>query len=239
MILSSIIQTLYVPLSLKYSCPSSSTWKLSVECLFRILKKSLPIVYKYKGSAFESMWVELAKTFEDFLFTKNISSGELTIEAIQKDEMVDCQLIELIRDDILAHANQLPQSFVRRVLAILNRGSIYSNNFESFLDLDSTRKLREEFSKICFETLLRYSFLSNNGEKQQAAPGDTKDEKDGSSLNKMALNSMLDRCKEIIQRYAHDERLNGNIPLPRLLVLGLLVTMCIKVFLWVSRFPFI
>jgi len=40
-------QTLYVPLSLKYSCPNASTWKLSIECLFKILKKSLPIVYKY------------------------------------------------------------------------------------------------------------------------------------------------------------------------------------------------
>lgn len=46
-ILKSIIQTLYVPLSLKYSCPSATTWKLSVECLFKVLKKSLPIVYSY------------------------------------------------------------------------------------------------------------------------------------------------------------------------------------------------
>ena len=154
------------------------------------------------------MWQELATTLEDFLFTENISSGELPIEAIQKDEMIDCQLIELIRDDILAHSGQLPRAFIRRILDILNRGSIYSNSFETFLDLDSSRRLREEFSKICFETLLRYSFLHGS------------DAKDESSLNRMALNSMLDRCKEIIQRYAHDERLNGNIPLARLLVIG-------------------
>lgn len=200
-ILKAILQTLYVPLSLKYSCPNSSTWKLSIECLFKILKKSLPIVYKYKGNSFESMWLDLAKIFEEFLFTKNISTSELPIEAIQKDEMIDCQLIELIRDDILVHSNKLPDQFLQKILTILNRGSIYSNSFENFLDLDSTRKLREEFSKICFETLLRFSFVNNS-------------DKDG-SLNKMALTSMLDRCKEIIQRYAHDERLNGNIPLPR------------------------
>ena len=34
-------------------------------------------------------------------------------------------------------------------------------------------------------------------------------------LTRMALSSMLNRCKEIIQRYIHDERLNGNIPLSR------------------------
>ena len=129
----------------------------------------------------------------------------MPIEAIQKDEAIDCQLIELIRNDILVHSAQLPQEFIQKILAILNRGSIYSNNFENFLDLDSTRKLREEFSKTCFETLLRFSFIQSGNREGN----------DG-SLNKMALASMLNRCKEIIQRYAHDERLSANIPLPRL-----------------------
>jgi len=156
------------------------------------------------------MWFDLARTFEDFLFTKNVSTGELPMEAIQKDEAIDCQLIELIRDDILVNSAKLPDEFIQKILAILNRGSIYSNSFENFLDLDSPRKLREEFSKTCFETLLRFSFM-NDSAKETAGDG---------SLNKMALTSMLNRCKEIIQRYAHDERLSGNIPLPRLLVIS-------------------
>ncbi len=155
------------------------------------------------------MWSDLAKVFEDFLFTKNISTGELPMEAIQKDEAIDCQLIELIRDDILVHSGKLPDDFIHKILNILNRGSIYSNSFENFLDLDSPRRLREEFSKTCFETLLRFSFM-NESVKETSSDG---------SLNKMALTSMLNRCKEIIQRYAHDERLSGNIPLPRLLVI--------------------
>ena len=68
-ILRTIIQTLYVPMSLKYSCPSPTTWKLSVECLFSILKRALPIAFKNRPH-FETMWLDLAKTFEDFLFTK-------------------------------------------------------------------------------------------------------------------------------------------------------------------------
>jgi hypothetical protein len=68
-ILKTIIQTLYVPLSLKYSCPNPSTWKLSIECLFKVLKKALPIAQKNKA-AFETMWLDLGKAFEDFLFTK-------------------------------------------------------------------------------------------------------------------------------------------------------------------------
>lgn len=148
---------------------------------------------------------------------------ELPIEAIQKDEMIDCQVIELIRDDILTHANLLPQQFIQKILAILNRGSIYSNTFENFLDLDSSRKLREEFSKTCFETLLRFSFVNTNETSSTAGTNGTTTNNQASNgvtngegnLTRMALTSMLNRCKEIIQRYAHDERLNGSIPLPR------------------------
>lgn len=130
--------------------------------------------------------------------------------------MIDCQVIELIRDDILTNANSVPQQFIQKILAILNRGSIYSNTFENFLDLDSTRKLREEFSKACFETLLRFSFVNTNESISNNAinSGQNANNTDG-NLTKMALTSMLNRCKEIIQKYAHDERLNGNIPLPR------------------------
>lgn len=130
----------------------------------------------------------------------------MSLDQVQKDEVIDCQLVELIRDDMLVHSASLPPQFIQKILAILNRGSIYStSNFESFIDLDSTKKLREEFSKTCFETLLRFSFV--NESNSNAASGD--------GLTRMALASMLSRCKEIVQRYAHDERLNGNVPLPR------------------------
>lgn len=159
-----------------------------------------------------------------------MSSNDLPLETIQHDELIDCQVIDLIRDDILTHAHSLPSAFVQKVLNILNRGSIYSNTFAmvdssssttSFLDLDSTRRLREEFSKTCFETLLRFSFV-NGGESQAAVQqlqplthpinGDAAT----ANLNKMALASMLTRCKDIVQKYAHEEKLSGSVPLPRL-----------------------
>jgi hypothetical protein len=191
---------------------------LSIECLFKILKKALPIVFT-NMKAFEGMWPDLATTFDDFLFTKNVANTELPIEVIQKDELIDCQLIELIRDDILINADKLPHDFIEHLLALLNRGSIYSNLNENFLDLDSNRKLREEFSKICFEALLKFSFVhSKETILTTSNTNDTNNtitKSDGSNLTKMALLSMLNRCKDIIQRYIHDERLNGTIPLPR------------------------
>jgi hypothetical protein len=141
------------------------------------------------------------------------------METIQKDEQIDCQVIELIRDEILSNSNQIPPSFIQKILKLLNRGSIYSNVSESFLDFDSVRKLREEFSKTCFETLLKFSFISsssstssNNNESNDNNVNSGSNE---NSLNRMALTSMLQRCKDIIQHYAHDERLNANVPLPK------------------------
>ena len=50
-ILRAIIQTLYVPLAFKYACPSASTWRLSVDCLFKVMRRALPIVFKAKQTA--------------------------------------------------------------------------------------------------------------------------------------------------------------------------------------------
>ncbi|CAF1052217.1 unnamed protein product [Rotaria sp. Silwood1] len=201
--LQTIIQTLQVPLSMKYNCPSSTTWKLAIECFFRSLKVGLVVARKHRN-AFESMWTELAKTFDDFLFSKSIPPTDIPIEELQRDEAIDCQAIELIRDDILPHANVLPETFITKILNILNRGSIYSCATDNFIDIDSARRLREEFSKICFETLLKYSFIN-----------DSSSSNDNLVITRLALSSMLNRCKEILQKYAHDERLHGKCPLPR------------------------
>ncbi|CAF0783766.1 unnamed protein product [Adineta steineri] len=201
--LQTIIQTLQIPLSMKYNCPNSSTWKLAIECFFRVLKVGLIVARKHRN-AFESMWTELAKTFDDFLFSKSVPPTDIAIEELQRDEAIDCQAIELIRDDILPYANVLPEPFITKILNILNRGSIYSCATDNFIDIDSARRLREEFSKICFETLLKYSFINE--------PSSTNE---NVVITRLALSSMLNRCKEILQKYAHDERLHGKCPLPR------------------------
>jgi hypothetical protein len=33
---------------MKYNCPSSSTWKLAIECFFRILKVGLVVARKHR-----------------------------------------------------------------------------------------------------------------------------------------------------------------------------------------------
>ncbi|CAF1009661.1 unnamed protein product, partial [Didymodactylos carnosus] len=184
--LQTIIQTLQVPLSMKYNCPSPSTWKLAIECFFRVLKVGLVVARKYRY----------------------LAPADSAIDEIQRDELIDCQVIELIRDDILPYANVLTETFLTKILNILNRGSIYSYATDNFIDIDSSRRLREEFSKVCFETLLKYSFINETSSSFSST-------NDGMLITKLALSSMLNRCKEIMQKYAHDERLHGKCPLPR------------------------
>ena len=142
------------------------------------------------------------------------------MEVTRKDELIDCQIIELIRDKILTQSNHLPQQFIQKILAILNRGSIYSNPFENVIDLDMARNHREDFSKTCFEALLRFSFINSNETGNGNVPVLNAQNGNGESngegnLTRMALSSMLSRCKEIIQRYTNDEKTNGRVPLPR------------------------
>lgn len=79
---------------------------------------------------------------------------------------------------------------------------IYFASFD--LDIDSSRKLREEFAKSCFETLLQFSFLESGIEID-----------DDGVVNLLAVTSLLHRFKEVIHKYAEDERLSGKCPLPR------------------------
>lgn len=75
------------------------------------------------------------------------------------------------------------------------------------LDIDSSRKLREEFAKSCFETLLQFSFLESGIEID-----------DDGVVNLLAVTSLLHRFKEVIHKYAEDERLSGKCPLPRYVI---------------------
>lgn len=68
-VLKHIIEALHVPLSMKYACPSSTTWKLAVTSLLAVLHTGLPLARKYPEH-FQSMWPELASTLDDFLFPK-------------------------------------------------------------------------------------------------------------------------------------------------------------------------
>ncbi|XP_071818357.1 protein MON2 homolog isoform X3 [Apostichopus japonicus] len=206
-VLQNILRVLQLPLGLKYACPSPSTWKLSVQCLLDILRVGLPVARAADTTRhFSDVWLDMAASFELFLFADHPTPSTLTVEEQQNDELLDVSVVELIRQEILPFSSSMPDEFTHRIMALLNRGSIHSTSTASFLDVDD-RQLRQEFAKACFETLLQFSFIT-----QKAALQNSSDE---GALTKMALTSLLGRCQEVLKKYVEDERLSGKCPLPR------------------------
>ncbi|XP_056273167.1 protein MON2 homolog isoform X2 [Pseudoliparis swirei] len=202
-VLQNIIKTLRMPLGLKYACPSESTWKLAVSSLLKVLSIGLPVARQQASSGkFGTMWPEQANAFEDFLFTKSSPPDNLSIQEFQKNEAVDVEVVQLISTEILPFANFIPKDFVGQIMAMLNRGSIHSQS-PSFTEAEIDVRMREEFSKVCFETLLQFSFSNKVSTPQEGY------------ISRMALSVLLKRSQDVLRRYVEDERLSGHCPLPR------------------------
>uniref|UniRef100_A0A8C9T1Y4 Protein MON2 homolog n=1 Tax=Scleropages formosus TaxID=113540 RepID=A0A8C9T1Y4_SCLFO len=202
-VLQNIIKTLRIPLGLKYACPSESTWKLAVSSLLKVLSVGLPVARQHASSGkFDTMWPELANAFEDFLFTKSTPPDNLSVQEFQKNESIDVEVVQLISTEILPFANFIPKEFVGQIMTMLNKGSIHSQS-SSFTEAEIDIRLREQFSKACFETLLQFSFNSKAATPQEGY------------ISRMALSVLLQRSQDVLRRYVEDERLSGRCPLPR------------------------
>ncbi|XP_076369562.1 mon2 homolog, regulator of endosome-to-Golgi trafficking isoform X2 [Tachypleus tridentatus] len=209
-VLHSIIKTLRLPLGMKYSCPSQSTWKLAVDAFLKVLHVGLPLAQNHP-SQFKGMWCDLGAAIEDFLFSNSLASPTQSLEDQQCDEALDCKVVQLIREEILPQAKHIPKDFILKIVSLLNKGSIHSATGSPTVDTESSRKLREEFAKSCFETLLQFSFLSGTADTEPLE-GSTLH---GGVVNKLAVTSLLHRFQEVIKKYVEDERLSGKCPLPR------------------------
>uniref|UniRef100_A0AAY4B3Y4 Protein MON2 homolog n=1 Tax=Denticeps clupeoides TaxID=299321 RepID=A0AAY4B3Y4_9TELE len=202
-VLQSIIKTLRMPLGLKYACPAESTWKLAVSSLLKVLSIGLPVARQHASSGkFDTMWPELANAFEDFLFTKSTPPDNLSIQEFQKNEAVDVEVVQLISTEILPFASFIPKDFVGQIMTMLNKGSIHSQS-SSFTEAEIDVRMREDFSKVCFETLLQFSFSNKASTPQEGY------------ISRMALSVLLQRAQDVLRRYMEDERLSGRCPLPR------------------------
>uniref|UniRef100_A0A4W3HLZ4 Protein MON2 homolog n=1 Tax=Callorhinchus milii TaxID=7868 RepID=A0A4W3HLZ4_CALMI len=202
-VLQKIIKTLRIPLSLKYACPSETTWKMAVSSLLKVLSIGLPVARQHASSGkFDTMWPELANSFEDFLFTKSTPPDNLSIQEFEKNENIDVEVVQLISTDILPYANFIPKDFVGQIMTMLNKGSIHSQS-TSFTEAEIDIRMREEFSKVCFETLLQFSFSNKVTTPQEGY------------ISRMALSVLLKRSQDVLHRYIEDERLSGRCPLPR------------------------
>ena len=87
-----------------------------------------------------------------------------------------------------------------------------SNGFV-FLGYDQEMKLREEFAKSCFDTLLQFSLLDDSHDHLNA---NTKGgENEGGVAGRLAITALLHRFQEVLKKFNEDERQSGKCPLPR------------------------
>uniref|UniRef100_A0A914C8G9 Mon2 C-terminal domain-containing protein n=1 Tax=Acrobeloides nanus TaxID=290746 RepID=A0A914C8G9_9BILA len=220
-VLVDILKCISEPLSLKYQCLSQTTWKLSASAFISICKVGLPVA-RENLHMFTLLWPQLATTLERFLFTTSRSPTPLNSDERKRHEFVDCQMIELIRLEILPHTNRLPAEFMQRIIDILNRGSISTLDphdvFEAYAQ-------RTDLSKVCFDALLSMSqsetpdivqtVHGRAGGVVGTPHGSPVHEGSSSTLGSSAIASLLYRCKQVMNGYAKDQQSSGHLKLPQ------------------------
>lgn len=88
-----------------------------------VCRTGLPIA-RQNLAKFKTVWFPFITILDKFLFCKNQGSKQLNAEERKRFEFVDCQMIELLRIEILPYASILPWEFMQRVIDILNKASI-------------------------------------------------------------------------------------------------------------------
>ncbi len=206
-VLYKTVEVLRTPLRLKYRCFRDSDWRTSVNVLLKILRAGIPIARRNNGGKdYDPFWSELAATLEHFLFPE--SAADQRQEERMADEALDCHIIELLREEVLPYPESVPPAFIRKMVVLLNKGSIHST-IQLNDDCSGSVGLREDLAKQCFETLLDFSMLrraeaaaaasgaaSGGGDDQQQQQLEASEAATNTFLtNRLAITSLLQRFK--------------------------------------------
>jgi len=78
--------------------------------------------------------------------------------------------------------------------------------------------LREQFAKVCFETLLQFSLVDGiSSSADTTTVGSGHSAADAELITgKLAVTALLHRFQEVVEKFCHDQNLTGKCPLPRL-----------------------
>ena len=233
-----ILKFFHIPLSLKYISVPHDSWKIIATAFMKILEISLPLARKYP-SEFHLTWPQLALTLNEFFFAKNCQRGDRSLDDVLSEESIDCQLIELIRDQILTYSKFVPKEFLLKVIILMNKGSIHSATADESVPVPVTNSsnvtatdsvssdgnvdffMREDFAKICFETLLKFALNADNNDTKclfyQTEPKTLlfSDNDDSGITGRLAVTALLHRFHQVIVTFINDQKAFGKCPLPR------------------------
>ena len=230
LIIRDIVSGIKTPLQLKYKCIKQSSWKIAIDVMLSVIGNSL-LDIKDKEK-FSEVWVTVTETLDTFLFPSVKPASDRKPEEMAEDEEIDVKVIEFLRSKVLDQPSLFPHSFILSIMVLLNKGSIHSNytgqdlnrNQESVMVIS----MRENFAKICIETLLQYSLLEKNGSEEITnGNGKVEDEEEAREVmssmslteedckvtNKLAVTSLLHRFKDVLTKYIADEKLSSPVPL--------------------------
>ncbi|CAB4067004.1 Protein MON2 homolog [Lepeophtheirus salmonis] len=199
-ILYKIVVVLGKPLRKKYDCFRDNDWRVAITVLLKILRRGIQIARCETDKGFDSFWMELGEVLECFLFPKEAN----TDEDRSADEAVDCEFVELLKTQVLPYPVSVPEFFIRKMVVLLNRGSIHTS---VKLNKDNSFGFREDFAQQCFETLLEFSLL------------ETDDTVDLGSMGTASSSSSVFICfcipLDVLSEATENDKLYQNMPLPR------------------------
>uniref|UniRef100_A0A0K2TVD6 Protein MON2 homolog n=1 Tax=Lepeophtheirus salmonis TaxID=72036 RepID=A0A0K2TVD6_LEPSM len=218
-ILYKIVVVLGKPLRKKYDCFRDNDWRVAITVLLKILRRGIQIARCETDKGFDSFWMELGEVLECFLFPKEAN----TDEDRSADEAVDCEFVELLKTQVLPYPVSVPEFFIRKMVVLLNRGSIHTS---VKLNKDNSFGFREDFAQQCFETLLEFSLLETDDTVDLGSMGTASSSssvssasvspcRENSLTNKLAIITLLVRFRDVLSEATENDKLYQNMPLPR------------------------
>ncbi|XP_061380307.1 protein MON2 homolog isoform X3 [Danaus plexippus] len=161
--------------------------------LLQVLATGLPLAREHPDD-YSEFWEMLPEVLETFMFEPPVGGSAQA-----------CEVVGVIRDEVLRGIPRPPQRPATRLLALVRAGSMHHTRPHTVLTRDQNEqelKEREEFARTCFETLLQFSMLEDMDTLTTA-------ENDSDPL---AIMPLLDRFQEVIAKYSRDEESTEPIP---------------------------
>uniref|UniRef100_A0A5S6QVU4 Vacuolar protein sorting-associated protein 26 n=1 Tax=Trichuris muris TaxID=70415 RepID=A0A5S6QVU4_TRIMR len=208
-----IFKQLAVPLMVKRQCSSKNIWHSCVTAFLSVARVTLAACREKPNNAhLEAAWPEVLQCLENFLFAKSESKG-LSIPVYDEThrlQLMECEVVDLIRCEVLPSAKYLPADFVSAIMDLLYRGCIDGHDSSPCADNGIDERKNLELSSACFKTLLLASVRVPDLVQQCANSEHSAQPTEGPA----ALKALMRRCHEVVSKYPTDERLAAGEPLP-------------------------
>lgn len=82
---------------------------------------------------FQNNQYKIANSHIQYLLGYSSPPEDQSPDEVLEEESVDCQVIDLLKEEVLSHSSSIPKEFILKVVVLLNKGSILSTPPLSFV----------------------------------------------------------------------------------------------------------